>query len=407
MTSQSVRSIPAQAISLTAVAGPVAVGLLSVAALAYAGVREIDAVVVVAAAAAAVIVLFLLALRRAPVAKHAPADAVTGLATRSELVAELHRRLTDTGPAPILLLILDLHGFKEYNDDFGYEAGDALLARLARKLAVVAQPDGEVFRLEGDEFCLVAPVREGDAERLIAEASSALSEHGEGFRIGSSFGGVLVPYETADPEEALRLAGERLSGQRRSKQRIRTVNALADALAVRRESAPLTGRLESLAVAVGGLLGVHGDRIEALARAAELHDVGRDSIPEEILDKPGPLDADEWEFVRSHPVIGEHVLRSSPHLWGVASIVRATYENWDGTGYPDRLVGEDIPFAARIIRVCHAFDAMMSPRPYRPALTSEEALTELESRSGTTFDPAVVRVLCSLIRARLEGERAA
>lgn len=394
--------------ALASVAAPLAAALVSVGILVYVGVREANAPPVALAATTLLVVLFLFARRLHRAARsEAARDALTGLGNPAELVAELDRRLAGTDPAPTVVLTFDLHGFKAYDEDFGHDAGNVLLARLATKLGAVAAPDGRVFRLTGDEFCLIAPVGDGDAERLIDEATAALSEHGDGFQIGCSFGGVLVPFEATESQAALSLAGERLSGQRRSKQRIRTVNALVEALSEREGAIPLEGRLESLSVAIGGLLGLHGDHIEALARAAELHDVGKLSIPSDILDKPGPLDEREWEFVRQHTVIGERILRTSPQLGRFASIVRATHENWDGTGYPDGRAGEEIPLAARIIRVCHAFDAMMSPRPYRPALSPDEALAELEGRAGTSFDPAVVRVLSALARARVEGRRAA
>jgi two-component system cell cycle response regulator len=345
---------------------------------------------------------------RARTRGEATTDPLTGLGNRRKLVTDLAHRLEHSDPDPTLLLVFDLNGFKAYNDDFGHTAGDALLTRLARKLSAVPGPEGATYRLGGDEFGLIARVGEGDAEGLIDRASLALSEHSEGFRIGSSFGGVLLPYEATDPSEALRLADERLYGQKRWKQGIRTVNALVEALSGRKahEHVPTDG-VQALAVVIGRMLGLHGEKLEALARAAELHDVGALSIPDDILGKPGPLDEREWEFVRGHTLVGERILHASPRLWGVASIVRATHENWDGTGYPDGLAGTEIPHSARIIAACNAFDAMTSPRPYREALTCEEALAELESRSGTNFDPAVVRVLSALVRARLEAEQAA
>ncbi|MEX2612956.1 MAG: HD domain-containing phosphohydrolase, partial [Gaiellaceae bacterium] len=288
-------------------------------------------------------------------------DALTGLGNRRRLVADLEGRLEQSAPAPTLLLTFDLSGFKAYNDNFGHAAGDALLIRLGEKLATVAGPEGASYRLGGDELCLIAPVDEGDAEGLIERASTALAEQGEGFQIGSSFGGVLLPYEAADAAEALRLADERLYGQKRSKQGIRTVDALVEALSERKPHAgAANNRLEALAVVIGRMLGLRYDELEALARAAELHDVGTLSIPDEILGKPGPLDEHEWAFVQGHTVVGERILRASPHLWGVASIVRATHESWDGTGYPDGLAGEEIPLAARIIGACNAFEAMIS-----------------------------------------------
>ena len=116
------------------------------------------------------------------------------------------------------------------------------------------------------------------------------------------------------------------------------------------------------------MLGLRRDELEELDRAAQLHDLGKLAVPDEILSKPGPLDDREWAFVRQHTIVGERILRASPALRSVATVVRASHENWDGSGYPDGLAGEEIPLASRIIRACNAFVAMTSQRPYREAM---------------------------------------
>ena len=139
-----------------------------------------------------------------------------------------------------------------------------------------------------------------------------------------------------------------------------------------------------------------------MRRAAELHDVGKSAVPDAILAKPGPLDEREWEFVRQHTLVGERILRAAPALASVARLVRSSHERFDGSGYPDGLAGETIPLGARIVAACDAWDAMMTNRPYRKALSQSEALTELRRCSGTQFDPLVVRALC----AEVDGARA-
>ena len=104
-----------------------------------------------------------------------------------------------------------------------------------------------------------------------------------------------------------------------------------------------------------------------------LHDVGKVAIPNEILFKPGALDADEWAIMREHPVIGERILRRTPELEPIAPMVRHEHERWDGGGYPDGLAGEDIPIGSRIILACDAYNAMITQRPYREPMSSEEA----------------------------------
>jgi two-component system cell cycle response regulator len=141
---------------------------------------------------------------------------------------------------------------------------------------------------------------------------------------------------------------------------------------------------------VGVGLGLSSSELQELRYAAELHDVGKVAIPDTILSKPGPLNQEEWEFMRRHTVIGERILAASPALARVAQIVRATHERFDGGGYPDGLEAEGIPLCARIVSVCDAYDAMTSVRPYRLPLPHEEALEELRRCAGSQFDPLVV-----------------
>ena len=136
--------------------------------------------------------------------------------------------------------------------------------------------------------------------------------------------------------------------------------------------------------------------LRTLRQAAELHDVGKLAIPEEILNKPGPLSDDEWEFVRRHTLIGERILGAAPPLGEAGKLVRSTHEHWDGSGYPDGLASSEIPLGARIIAVCDSFDAMTSPRPYAKALSSEQAIRELFRSAGTQFDPDVVEAFAAV-----------
>ena len=130
-------------------------------------------------------------------------------------------------------------------------------------------------------------------------------------------------------------------------------------------------------------------------------------MPDTILNKPGPLDEEEWAFMRRHTTIGEAILSAAPALVPVARIVRSSHERFDGDGYPDRLAGEDIPLPARVIAVCDAYDAMTSDRAYRRGMSPEAALEELRRGAGTQFDPAVVEAFCFELDSRLSAERSA
>jgi two-component system cell cycle response regulator len=342
--------------------------------------------------------------------EEAVTDALTGLSNRRKLVADLERRLAADDPQPTLLLLFDLDGFKTYNDTFGHPAGDALLARLGAKLADVPGPGGDAYRLGGDEFCLISPLTGDDAERLIDRACAALTEQGEGFEVGTSFGAVLLPEEATETSHALRVADERLYAQKHAR-RIETdrmMDALLEALSLREPDLPMhLDSVGSLAVEVGHALELRPDELDELVRAAQLHDLGKLAVPDEILHKKGPLDEGEWAFVRQHPLVGERILRASPAFRNVATIVRSSHERWDGGGYPDGLEGEEIPLASRILSVCDAYTAMVSARPYRAALSEHEALSELERFAGTQFDPTVVTLLAARVRERLRERETA
>lgn len=162
----------------------------------------------------------------------------------------------------------------------------------------------------------------------------------------------------------------------------------------------------TLARAVGRRLGLEPVELREVIHAAELHDVGKLALPDEILDKQGPLDDEEWKLVRQHTVVGERMVAALPAIAGVGPLVRSCHERWDGRGYPDGLAGEEIPLASRIVFACDAFDAMTSARPYqrRPKRWTE-ALGELERCAGTQFDHRVVWALVEELASSGGAER--
>ena len=201
---------------------------------------------------------------------------------------------------------------------------------------------------------------------------------------------VTSPEEADDPVSALRLADERLYAQKHAKSSLRNRphELLLQVLLEREPNLHShTVGVAALAREVGRVLGLEGRDMDELYQAAQLHDIGKLAIPDVILHKPGPLDPDEWEFLRRHTLVGERILAVSPLLRRIGEIVRSTHERWDGGGYPDGLVGEEIPLAARIICACDAFDAMTRERPYKRAMSDEAALAELSRCAGTQFDP--------------------
>ena len=306
-------------------------------------------------------------------------DALTGLRNRRSLTEDLEDALTGaTDQRPTVLVLLDLDGFKQYNDTFGHPAGDALLARLAASLKRAVAAAGEAYRLGGDEFCVLFTAASRDAGHLAAEVAAAMCQSGRGFSITASHGVAVLPARRSSSDQALQLADQRLyeskSGRRRSGTAEQIRDALVQALGERQPE--LRGRLDGVAAltrAVARALELSSDDIDVLVRAAELHDVGKVAVPESILAKPGPLDDIEWGFVRQHTIVGERILSAAPALVPVAKLVRSSHERYDGSGYPDGLAGEEIPLGARIISVCDAYHAMTSARPYESALSRDEA----------------------------------
>ena len=157
----------------------------------------------------------------------------------------------------------------------------------------------------------------------------------------------------------------------------------------------------ALSHAVGRRLNLSNEALDELTRAAELHDVGKMAIPDAVWNRPGPLGEKDLELVRQHTIVAERILNVAPPMRGVARLVRASHERYDGEGYPDRLVGDEIPLGARIITVCDAFEAMIAERCYREPLEVPEALAELRRCAGTQFDPKVVEAFCEELNARM------
>ena len=330
-------------------------------------------------------------------------DSLTGLPNRRKLMRDLECRLEGSPTDPTLLLVFDLDGFKAYNDAYGHPAGDSLLIRLGERLQAAVSGRGDAYRMGGDEFCVLATLLADGPDALAAAGIAALTEGGEGFEITASHGSAAIPLEATTASEALGTADQRMyarKGRKRTSAGRQATNALLKALAERNPS--LGDHLDDvtgLCEAVGKELGLTEEAMTPLLQAAALHDVGKVAIPDAILDKPGPLDETEWEFMRTHTLIGERILAEAPALAEAAKIVRSSHERHDGRGYPDGLAGDAIPLAARIIAVCDSFDAMTSDRPYRTAMSAEGALSELHNCSGTQFDPKVIAAFVRAIRA--------
>lgn len=174
--------------------------------------------------------------------------------------------------------------------------------------------------------------------------------------------------------------------------RFRVIEALAAAIDAKQSyTAEHSRRVQAIASAIGRRLKLEEDELSQLEMAAQVHDVGKIGVPDGILNKPGPLDDDEWEVMKDHSAQGEAIVGRVPELSSVAKIVRHHHERIDGKGYPDRLSGDEIPVLSRVIAVADAFECMTGDRVYRPGCTSEEALRRLQESAGAQFDESIVK----------------
>ena len=328
-------------------------------------------------------------------------DPLTGLGNRRILLRDLENGASRSAVGSTVAFgLFDLDGFKSYNDAFGHPAGDALLQRLGNRLAVAVGASGRAYRMGGDEFCVLVRCHPGEATSALARAAAAMTENGTGFSVHASWGAVELPAETTDATDALRTADQRMY-QHKQTRRAATGKEISQTLiqALTEHSPGWDGHMSAvadLATAVAHEMDLPADEVVNIRRAAELHDIGKIAVPAAILNKPGPLTDDEWAFVKRHTLIGERIVRAAPTLQRASKLIRSSHERWDGGGYPDALIREQIPVGARIIIVCDSYDAMTSARSYHAAMTREDAIAELHRCTGSQFDPHVVEAFCRL-----------
>jgi two-component system, cell cycle response regulator len=332
-------------------------------------------------------------------ALRAQIDPVTGLPREDRLHLDVSATIADADSGPLTLYRFSLEGFRSYNDAFGEICGDALLAWLARKLRDAAGIDEALYRTRGAGFAVLVPGQPKDSAGLRLRCADALQEGGEGFRVSCVVGAASLPAEATDARGALDLAGRRAREHRRAEREKPGLRRAAEVTAVA-ELARSSRDEVDVVQALGRALEVPEEQLHDVEAAVGLRDIGNLAVPESVFTRSGELPGHEWRFIELHTLVGERLLSSIPGLEEAAAIVRSSHERFDGSGYPDGLAGGQIPLGARIAFVCSAFEDMTRARAHRPALSVEEALSELERGAGTQFDPVVVRAFRQEIAGR-------
>ncbi len=331
-------------------------------------------------------------------------DQLTDIFNRAYFEAEL-KRLNDGRHYPVTIISADLDGLKLVNDTMGHDAGDRLLNNCARVIKDSLRSSDVLARVGGDEFSaiLIKTGRETGEKilRRIRENVEEYNRDNEELPLGVSLGVAT----TDDPGVSLKklykraddmMYRDKLYSNKSSRSKI--VQSLLAALAERDYiTEGHARRLENLCRAVGEKINLSSHQLADLALLAQVHDLGKVGIPDQILFKPGPLSEEEWEIMRGHPEKGYRIATSSPDLAAVADLILKHHERWDGKGYPLGLSAIAIPVECRILAVVDAFDAMTNKRPYNKTMTREEAIQELKDNAGTQFDPELVQVFIAML----------
>lgn len=322
-------------------------------------------------------------------------DSLTGLYNRAYFEEEI-RRLNTGRQLPLSLIMGDVNGLKIVNDVFGHQEGDKLLQSIARVLQASCRHEDVVARWGGDEFAILLPKTGAATARLMCERIHEACRKSPPQPIDLSISLGAATRESLDepPSSLLQAAEDRMySAKLRESRAIREsiLRSLESLLwETQHETREHVQRIEALATQFGKRLGLPERVIDDLSLLAKMHDIGKIAVPQSLLNKPGRLTAEEWTVVMRHPETGYRIAEASSELQQISQAILSHHEHWDGTGYPQGLKGRDIPILARIIAIVDAYDVMVSGKPYRAPVTSEDAIKELRRGAGSQFDPRLV-----------------
>lgn len=309
---------------------------------------------------------------------------------------------------PISVIMGDVNGLKLTNDAFGHLVGDKLLISAANIMKKVCRDNDIVVRWGGDEFIILLPkTKESEAEELSEKIKDeCIKENIEYINISISLG-----YSTKNNKEydIMKLITEAEEMMYKIKMlesksvKSRTLKIIINTLYEKSKQDDVHSKnVSRICRIIGETMNMTKEKISELEILGDIHDIGKIGVSENILNKAGKLNDEEWEEIKKHPQIGYHIVSSSSDLSFLVDCVLAHHEWYDGSGYPKGLKGEEIPLMARILTIADTYDAMISYRPYKKANTKNEALEELMKYSGSQFDPQLVEIFINEVIKKLD-----
>ncbi len=334
-------------------------------------------------------------------------DQLTGLYNRRFFEEEL-KRLDTPRNLPLTIAMVDVNGLKLTNDAFGHMAGDGVLKRVSEVLKEECRSDDIVARIGGDEFIILLPKTSyKETQKIIERIYRAF----DGERQSEIVLSVSIGWETKSKEEELCTdifikAEEDMYRKKMTESqsmRSRTLQGILKTVSEKNAVEKVHSRRVSLiAQKIGEAMELNYDRIQEIAIVGIMHDIGKISIDNTILNKSEPLVAEEIEEIRKHPMNSYQILKSVDGFSALAEIALYHHERWDGSGYPNGLRGNAIPLISRIIAVADAFEAMTTYRPYREPMSQADAVAELRRCSGTQFDPDIIEACGEMLEFMAE-----
>ncbi len=332
-------------------------------------------------------------------------DSLTGLYNRAYLEDEMSN-VDQEANLPISIIMIDFNGLKMINDTYGHNVGDEMLIKGADLLRRVCRDTDMLARWGGDEFVVMLPLTsEKDAnaicERIIEQCRSTYDDT---LPISMSVGAATKDKPGQNLEFYLREAEDLMYTHKLSESssaRNATVNALLKTLSdCSHETKEHAMRIKEISMLVAEKINLPDTEIERLTLLATLHDIGMINVPEGIFVKKDDLTSKDWEIIKKHPETGYRIASATKEFSNIAKEILYHHENWDGSGYPEGLEGNEIPFLARVIKIADAIEVMSSGRPYKKAMTLDQIADEITSCSGRQFDPNLVPVYIELLEEK-------